>query len=132
MEELIIQPTKNSQLSWYVRNKAKLNRYNADRRWHCTVCDFECAAAYKTTHLKTAKHKAAVAVKEGGAPPTWCNTHKQYCAADFEICEVCHISILKKSMCNHLKTKAHLKNAEKAEKGEKGEKAEEAGPEILD
>ena len=123
-EELIIQPTRNSQLSWYVRHKAQMNAYNAARRWFCTDCGIEMAASYKTTHLKGNPHKAVVALKEGQPPPAVCKSHK-FCwsETDFEVCEACNVSILKKGMKAHMKSLKHQKNAEKAEKTEKLEPA---------
>ena len=119
-EELVIQPTRNSQLSYYVRNSAKINAYNIARRWYCKDCDVEMAASYKINHLKGNPHKAVVAAREGLPPPVVCNSHK-FCwsEADFETCTVCNVQLLKKGMKAHLKSLKHQKNAEKAEKAEK-------------
>ena len=119
-EELVIQPTRNSQLSYYVRNSAKINAYNAARRWYCKDCDIEMAASYKINHLKGNPHKAVVAAREGLAPPLVCKSHK-FCwsEADFETCTVCNVQILKKGMKAHMKSLKHQKNAENAEKAEK-------------
>ena len=130
-EELIIQPTRNSQLSWYVRHKAQMNAYNAARRWHCKGCDFECAAAYKMTHLKGAAHKAVIAARDGTPAPAVCNNHKHcWDESFFEVCKACNCKLLKKGRTVHMRTKKHLKNVEKAEKAEKAEK--EVEPASLD
>ena len=119
-EELVIQPVRNSQLSYYVRNSAKINAYNIARRWYCKDCDIEMAASYKINHLKGNPHKAVVAAREGLAPPLVCKSHK-FCwsEADFETCTVCNVQILKKGMKAHMKSLKHQKNAENAEKAEK-------------
>ena len=116
-EELVIQPVRTSQLSYYVRNKAKINAYNTARRWFCTDCQIETAASYKINHLKSNAHKSVVAARKGEPAPAVCNTHK-FCwsEVDFETCEDCNCKILKTGMKSHMKTLKHQKNAEKGEK----------------
>ena len=118
--ELSFQPTKEAHLSYYYRNREKVKEYMRNRRHCCEVCNLEMAATYKSTHEKTARHRAAVAAQNGDeAPIVTSNRGIVRLPEDFTVCQTCNIRVLKSNISHHVKCKTHLKReAEKTEKAQ--------------
>ena len=87
-----------TKISYYERNKARLNRANADKRWVCEVCNMEIAAATKAAHCRTAKH----ITNAGGTPTNTVNMKTAFC-------DVCQIAINPRTVWHHERTAFHQK-----------------------
>ena len=87
-----------TKISYYERNKARLNRANADKRWCCEICNVEVAAAARAAHCRTAKHIA----NAGGTPTNTANMKTAFC-------EVCKIAINPRTVWHHERTAMHQK-----------------------
>lgn len=95
-----------SQKSYYLRNKEKLNRENADRRWYCDVCKKEYASGARYAHLQSKIHRRLAEGHETATMPHADVKNPMYC-------ELCDIHTNDKVWYMHEKTKRHVELAMK-------------------
>ena len=97
---------KLTKLSYYERNKERLNRENADKRWCCEVCNIEVAGARRAAHCRTKMHLMKVAIKDGNIASA---DHLRAYTDKEGFCDVCQIPINPRTVWHHEHTAMHQK-----------------------
>ena len=95
------------KLSYYERNKDRLKRQMADKRWCCTICNVEVSNNRRAGHLTTRRHKLKASIVEGTKPDpsllTWGRGIRE-----FVQCQVCNMQVNARTVAQHEKTEVHL------------------------
>lgn len=95
------------KLSYYERNKARLKRESADKRWCCRICNVEVSNNRRAGHLETKSHKLKAAMAEGVKPDpkllVWGGGSREYVH-----CQVCDMQVNARTVAQHEKTEVHL------------------------
>lgn len=94
------------KLSYYERNKERLKRMNADKRWCCKICNVEVSNVHKTGHLQSKSHLVKAAHAAGVEPDPalliWGKGRRNYVH-----CQVCDMQINARTVAEHEKTEVH-------------------------
>jgi hypothetical protein len=95
------------KLSYYERNKTRLKRESADKRWCCRICNVEVSNNRRAGHLETKSHKLKAAMAEGVKPDpkllVWGGGSREYVH-----CQVCDMQVNARTVAQHEKTEVHL------------------------